>query len=107
MPQVRRRYWVSFPQIRLAFWPTAVESAGDGQRVVKVWTPLHAASGRVVGATEVTLDDAAVTQIVADARTTVWYAVGLVFGALWLVLALLVRGASTRMHTQHADLETR
>ena len=84
-----------------------VESAGDGQRVVKVWTPLHAASGRVVGATEVTLDDAAVTQIVADARTTVWYAVGLVFGALWLVLALLVRGASTRMHTQHADLETR
>ena len=32
---------------------------------------------------EVTLDDAVVEQIVAR-RTTVWYAVGLVFGVLWL-----------------------
>jgi putative nucleotidyltransferase with HDIG domain len=84
-----------------------VDTMGDGPRVVKVWTPLHATSGRVLGATEVTLDDSAVTQIVADARTTIWYAVGLVFAVLWLVLALLVRGASARMHTQHVDLETR
>jgi putative nucleotidyltransferase with HDIG domain len=84
-----------------------VDAMGDGPRVVKVWAPLHATSGRVLGATEVTLDDSAVTQIVADARTTIWYAVGLVFAVLWLVLALLVRGASARMHTQHVDLETR
>jgi putative nucleotidyltransferase with HDIG domain len=84
-----------------------VDAMGDGPRVVKVWAPLHATSGRVLGATEVTLDDSAVTQIVADARRTIWYAVGLVFAVLWLVLALLVRGASARMHTQHVDLETR
>jgi putative nucleotidyltransferase with HDIG domain len=84
-----------------------VDPIGEAPSVVKVWAPLHSARGRVVGATEVTLDDSAVTQIVADARTTVWYAVGLVFGILWIVLALLVRGASARMRAQRADLETR
>src|SRR5262245_52909620 len=84
-----------------------VDPIGEAPPVVKVWAPLHSPRGRVAGATEVTLDDSAVTQIVADARTTVWYAVGLVFAILWLVLALLVRGASARMHAQQADLETR
>jgi putative nucleotidyltransferase with HDIG domain len=84
-----------------------VDSLGDAPRVVKAWTPLHSASGRLVGVTEVTLDASTVEQIVADARTTVWYAVGLVFGILWLVLALLVRGASARMRRQHDDLEAR
>jgi putative nucleotidyltransferase with HDIG domain len=84
-----------------------VDSLGDGERVVRAWTPLVSSGGSVVGATELVLDDAAVNQIVDDARTTVWYAVGLVFGVLWLVLALLVRGASARMHAQHRDLEAR
>jgi putative nucleotidyltransferase with HDIG domain len=77
-----------------------------GPPIVRVWAPLHSPSGRVVGATEVALDDSAVEQIVDDARGTVWYAVGLVFGILWLLLALLVRSASARMHTQHEDLES-
>jgi putative nucleotidyltransferase with HDIG domain len=84
-----------------------VDSLGDGAGVVKVWAPIHSSSGRVLGAAEVTLDDSAVNQIVEDAHRTVWYAVGLVFGVLWLVLALLVRGASARMHAQHDDLESR
>jgi putative nucleotidyltransferase with HDIG domain len=84
-----------------------VDSMGAAPRVVKVWTPVHSASGRVVGVTEVTLDVSTVEQIIDDARTTVWYAVGLVFGILWLVLALLVRGASARMHRQHDDLDAR
>jgi putative nucleotidyltransferase with HDIG domain len=84
-----------------------VDVPGEGPSVVRVWAPLHSSSGRVVGVTEVALDDSAVEQIVDDARTTVWYAVGLVFGILWLVLAIFVRGASARMHTQHEDLETR
>lgn len=79
---------------------------GESPSIVKVWAPLHSASGRVVGATEVALDDSAVEQIVDDARTTVWYAVGLVFGILWILLAVFVRGASARMHAQHEDLET-
>jgi putative nucleotidyltransferase with HDIG domain len=84
-----------------------VDVPGEGPSIVRVWAPLHSSSGRVVGVTEVALDDSAVEQIVDDARTTVWYAVGLVFGILWLVLAIFVRGASARMHTQHEDLETR
>jgi putative nucleotidyltransferase with HDIG domain len=84
-----------------------VEVPGESPSVVKVWAPLHTASGRVVGVTEVGLDDSAVEQIVDDARSTVWYAVGLVFGILWIVLAIFVRGASARMHSQHEDLEAR
>ena len=84
-----------------------VDVPGKSPSIVKVWAPLHSASGRVVGVTEVALDDSAVEQIVDDTRTTVWFAVGLVFGVLWLLLAIFVRGASARMHTQHEDLETR
>ena len=57
-----------------------VDAMGDGPTIVKVWAPLHAPSGRVVGATEVALDDSTIEQIVDDTRSTVWYAVGLVFG---------------------------
>jgi putative nucleotidyltransferase with HDIG domain len=42
-----------------------------------------------------------------DSKTTVWYAVGVVFGVLWLVLALLVRGASARLRGQNEDLAVR
>ena len=78
-----------------------------GAQIVKVWAPLHTASGTVLGATEVTLDDSAVEQLVDDTRMTIWYAVGLVFGLLWIVLALFVRGASARMQAQHEDLASR
>jgi putative nucleotidyltransferase with HDIG domain len=84
-----------------------VDVQGKSPSIVRVWAPLHSASGRVVGVTEVALDDSAVEQIVDDTRMTVWFAVGLVFGILWLVLAIFVRGASARMHTQHEDLEAR
>ncbi len=83
-----------------------VDMPGEGTSIVRVWAPLHSASGRVVGVTEVALDDSAVEQIVDDARTTVWFAVGLVFGILWLLVAVFVRGASAHMHAQHEDLET-
>jgi putative nucleotidyltransferase with HDIG domain len=84
-----------------------VDALGDDSRVVRAWTPLHSSTGSVVGAAELVLDDTAVNEIIDDARGTVWYAVGLVFGVLWLVLALLVRGASARMHAQQRDLEAR
>jgi putative nucleotidyltransferase with HDIG domain len=84
-----------------------VDPLGEAPSVVKVWAPVHSARGRVAGVAETTLDDSVVEQMVSDARTTVWFAVGLVFGILWLVLALLVRGASAHMRAQHEDLETR
>jgi putative nucleotidyltransferase with HDIG domain len=84
-----------------------VDPMGKASPVVRVWAPLHSSSGRVVGAAEVALDDSVVNQIIDDARDTVWFAVGIVFGVLWLVLALLVRGASARLRAQNEDLEAR
>ena len=84
-----------------------VDPMGDAPAVVKVWAPVHSATGRVVGAAEISLDDAVVDTLIDDSRATVWYAVVIVFGVLWLVLALLVRGASARLRTQTEDLEAR
>jgi putative nucleotidyltransferase with HDIG domain len=84
-----------------------VDPVGVPGKVVKVWAPLLTNTGRPVGAAEVSLDDAAVADVIADARSTIWYAVGVVFGVLWLVLALLVRGASARMRAQNDDLAVR
>ncbi len=84
-----------------------VDPMGKSPPVVKVWAPLHASGGRVVGAAEVVLDDSVVNQIIDDARRTVWFAVGIVFGVLWLALALLVRGASARLRVHNEDLEAR
>ena len=75
--------------------------------MVKVWAPLHNARGRVVGAAEVSLDDDVVTATTGAAKRTIWYAVGLVFGLLWLALALMVRGASAWMRAQNDDLAAR
>lgn len=84
-----------------------VDPMGASPSVVKVWAPLHSSRGTIAGAVEVSLDDSVVTQLTDDTRRTVWFAVGLVFGVLWLVLALLVRGASARLREQNEDLEAR
>jgi len=82
-----------------------VDPMGDAPRLVRVWVPVHDARGRAVGAAEVALDDIVVTETIADARWTIWYAVGIVFGLLWLAMAILVSGASVRMRAQNEDLE--
>ncbi len=89
--------------------PTAeiVDPMGKQRPVVKVWAPLHSPRGRVVGATEISLDDDVVTATVEDTTRTIWVAVGIVFGVLWLVLTLLVRGASARLSAQNDDLAAR
>jgi putative nucleotidyltransferase with HDIG domain len=84
-----------------------IDPVGDAETIVKVWAPVTTPAGRPVGAAELSLDDSAVTAVIADARGTIWYAVGVVFGVLWLVLALLVRGASVRMRSQNEDLAAR
>ena len=80
---------------------------GKAPPVVRVWAPLHSARGRVVGATEVALDDDVVNAMIDEATRTIWLAVALVFGVLWLVLALLVRGASERLRGNTDDLAAR
>jgi putative nucleotidyltransferase with HDIG domain len=86
---------------------SVVDPSGKAPPVVKVWAPLHNIKGRVVGATEIALDADVADETVAQSRWTVWYAVGLVFGALWLALALLVRGAASRLRAQNEDLAAR
>ncbi len=84
-----------------------VDPPGKAPPVVRVWAPLHSARGRVVGATEVALDDDVVNAMIDEATRTIWLAVALVFGVLWLVLALLVRGASERLRGNTDDLAAR
>ena len=105
----RRRASPDLKTVLKADEPTAdlVDPMGLASEIVRVWTPLHSAGGIPVGATEVALDGSVVTDTIADAKWTIWYAVGIVFGLLWLALALLVSGASARMRTQNEDLEAR
>jgi putative nucleotidyltransferase with HDIG domain len=100
------------PELRIALGtnePHAelVDPMGEAPALVKVWAPVHSATGRVVGAAEISLDNAAVDSLIDESRATVWYAVVIVFGALWLVLAALVRGASARLRAQSEDLAER
>jgi len=85
---------------------TVVDPSGAAPPVVKVWAPLLSADGTPVGAAEVSLDDSVVNDTIAGSSRTIWLAVGIVFGVLWLALALLVRGASSRLRGQNEDLET-
>jgi putative nucleotidyltransferase with HDIG domain len=89
---------------------TEISTRRDGsgaERTVVVWAPLHSASGRTVGAVQVLLRPNVLDASVAEASRTVWIAVVGVFAILWLALALLVRGASTRLSAQNEALATR
>jgi putative nucleotidyltransferase with HDIG domain len=69
-----------------------------------VWSPLLSSSGRPVGVVEVRLRPTVLDQSVASATRTVWVLVGIVFAIIWLALALLVRGAATRLSRQNETL---
>jgi putative nucleotidyltransferase with HDIG domain len=55
----------------------------------------------------VSLDERVLEEAVGSSETTIWTAVALVFGGLWLALALFVRGASARLRRQNDDLQSR
>jgi putative nucleotidyltransferase with HDIG domain len=80
-----------------------VKPTNSKSRVVKVWTPLLSSTGRPVGAAEVTLHRSVVDEVVANSSRTIWLAVGIVFGLLWLALALLVGGASSRLSADNDE----
>jgi putative nucleotidyltransferase with HDIG domain len=84
-----------------------VHRPGTAAPVIEVWSPLRAVGGRPVGAAQVSLDESVLEEAVGHSWRTIWLAVGLVFGVLWLALALLVRGASTRLRRQNDDLQAR
>lgn len=84
-----------------------IDPRGKAPPVVKVWAALFSGKGDPVGAAEVALDDSVIDDAIAGSGRTIWIAVGIVFGVLWLALALLVRGASSQLRGQNEDLETR
>ncbi len=89
---------------------TEVSSRADGSKPVRsvaVWAPLTSSTGTPVGVVEVLLRPDLLDASAARASRTVWLAVGAVFLALWLALAVLVRGASARLARQNDALESR
>jgi putative nucleotidyltransferase with HDIG domain len=84
-----------------------VHRRGASAPVVEVWAPVRTARGQPVGAAQISLDERVLEDTVGHSWWTIWTAVGLVFGVLWLMLALLVRGASYRLRRQNDDLEAR
>jgi len=84
-----------------------VPRPGAAATVVVVWAPIRAADGHPVGAAQISLDENILDDAVGRSTRTIWLATGLVFGVLWLVLAFLVRGASSRLRRQSDDLQSR
>src|SRR5207248_6170927 len=75
------------------------EDAAEGRlgfkQLVQVYAPLESADHtRAIGAYEIYANPAGLQHIIGSRVRMIWFAVGGVFLSLWLLLALLVRGAS-------------
>jgi putative nucleotidyltransferase with HDIG domain len=79
----------------------------QSRRAVVVWSPLLSPKGRAVGVAEIALRPRVLDASIATMKRTVWIAVGVVFALLWLVLALLVSGASARLTRQNDAFQSR
>jgi putative nucleotidyltransferase with HDIG domain len=75
--------------------------------VLEIYTPLHAADGKVIGAYEIYADPRHTEAFIASRTHVVWVAVAAVFLLLYAALALLVRGASRTLHRQASTLRSR
>lgn len=84
-----------------------VESRLDVDKVVEVYAPILGSNGRPIGAYEIYADSARVEAVVADRKRQLWLAVFGVFLLLYGALALLVRGASSRLRAQTTALKQR
>jgi putative nucleotidyltransferase with HDIG domain len=84
---------------------TKIRKSKSSERAVVVWSPLRSPTGKPVGVAQVHLRPNALDASVATTTRTVWIVVGAVFLILWLALALLVRGAATRLSRQNESLE--
>jgi putative nucleotidyltransferase with HDIG domain len=78
------------------------------QHLFEVYAPIENGNGtRAIGAYEIYADPRALSRLIGSRRQTLWLAVAGVFAALWVVLALLVRGASRMLRRQNAKLRAR
>ena len=78
------------------------------RQLFEVYAPIENTTGtRAIGAYEIYANPKALGRLIGSRRTTLWFAVGGVFLALWSALALLVRGASHTLRRQNAKLRAR
>jgi putative nucleotidyltransferase with HDIG domain len=74
--------------------------------VVEVYAPIRTGK-RIVGAYEIYSDAAPVERSIAGHKRQIWVGTAAVFGALWVLLFLLVRGASRVLRRQTETLRER
>ena len=70
------------------------------KRALEVYAPIRGADGRLLGAYEVYGRTNHLDAIASTNVRTIWFTVGGVFAALLILLTVLVRGASGRLHRQ-------
>jgi putative nucleotidyltransferase with HDIG domain len=86
----------------------AVERKLGFGRLLEVYTPIEdATNSRAIGAYEIYADPRRSERLIATNEHTIWAAVALVFLALYLALAVLVRTASRTLRRQAASLAAR
>ena len=86
----------------------AVEAKLGFGHLVQVYAPLdNQAHTRAIGAYEIYANPAALQRIIGSRVRMIWMGVAFVFAILWLLLALLVRGASRTLRLRTAQLRDR
>jgi putative nucleotidyltransferase with HDIG domain len=84
----------------------AAESRRGIDRALEVYAPVID-GGYVIGAFEIYADSSRVEASIAQKKHVIWIATAAVFGILWALLVLLVRGASGMLRRQTEQLRKR
>jgi putative nucleotidyltransferase with HDIG domain len=85
-----------------------VERSLGFDHMLEVYAPIKAGgTGRTIGAYEIYADPKTLESLISSRRHLLWVALAVVFLALYVVLALLVRGASKLLRNQTERLRRR
>jgi putative nucleotidyltransferase with HDIG domain len=91
--------------------PDAADNAPESRlrfgRLLEVYAPLVDGSGHVIGGYEVYSNPAPLEHSIAGRKHELWLVLGLVLGALYLALLVLVRAASRALAHRNASLRER
>jgi putative nucleotidyltransferase with HDIG domain len=86
----------------------AVEQSLGYKQLLQVYAPLHNGNGRrVIGAYEIYANPRHYEAFLSSRKHVIWVTIAAVFLALYLALALLVRGASSMLTRQSQTLRAR
>jgi putative nucleotidyltransferase with HDIG domain len=86
----------------------AAEAALGFDKLIQVYAPLeNSRHTRAIGAYEIYANAASLEHLIGSRVRMIWFTVAAVFGALWLALVLLVRGASRTLRTRTVQLRDR